>query len=181
MGLAPPISWRPWSEGTLRKNRCGRERECRLERPATGPGQRAAAPERLWQENPRPERLSLLRPKLGHKTKQEPKFRSYSWYGHVWGTDVLETAGKCMRANSMSHRIWPRRSGDTGPASSCLTRFASPTSPEIRNLFLDLRLPDIGHSVHGNPAGPTTSAAGWADRQKHEARNPKQIPNTKSE
>ena len=68
--------------------------------PMTAPWEWADRPPEWGKGRREPPKLSNLRHKLHQKAKQEPKFRFYTLYSHLYRQDVLETAWAQVRRNN---------------------------------------------------------------------------------
>jgi len=83
-----------------------------------------------WVSESLPEKVALLRQKLGQKAKEEPKFRFYALYDRIYRRDVLYAAWKQVRSNR----------GSAGIDGVSIKDIEPRIEAELERLHEDLRL-----------------------------------------
>ncbi|PHR86428.1 MAG: group II intron reverse transcriptase/maturase [Blastopirellula sp.] len=80
-----------------------------------------------------PQKLSLLRWKLGQKAKQEPKFRFYALYDRIYRLDVLQTAYQQVRRLKSAAGVDEIRFGDIESTSDGVEKFLAALQEDLRS------------------------------------------------
>lgn len=79
-----------------------------------------------------PEKLSLLRRRLGQKAKQQPKFRFYALYDRIYREDTLRAAWGFVRRNGGAHGIDGVRIADIAASDDRIEALLSELHHELR-------------------------------------------------
>ena len=97
---------------------------------------------RAGKREARPEKLTSLRQKLGHKAKQEPKFRFYALYDRIYRRDVLWAGWLQVRANGGS-------AGVDGVTIEMIEASEEGAMQLVEQLHEELRTKTSGHKRYG--------------------------------
>jgi len=89
-------------------------------------------PEAVLSGDRLPERLSLLRQRLGQKAKQEPQFRFYALYDRIYRKDTVEAAWANVRANGGASGVDGVRIADIEAAPGGAAALVEELQQELR-------------------------------------------------